>query len=121
MRTRLFVLVSAVLVVGCGSLIPSREGRCDLRPARDQCTDIREFKGPTLVTFQALCETLRGALDGGSYTENARCDGSAALGGCQSTSVDGSKQTNWYYQGTKYPSEAEARAECESAMSFVKE
>lgn len=119
MGTRWVVFVAAVLVVGCGSLIPSREGRCDLRPARDQCTDLRDFKGPTLITFRGVCETLRAALDGGSYTEDARCEATGAIGGCQSSSVDGSKQTNWYYSGSKYQTEADARAECESAMRFV--
>jgi hypothetical protein len=118
-RTLLFASSVTLLVVGCGSLLPGQDGRCDLRPAKAQCTDIRDFKGPTLVTFEALCATLTSALDGGTYTAGARCDSAGSLGGCQVSNADGSKQTNWYYQGTKYPDRAAAEAECDNRMSFV--
>jgi hypothetical protein len=123
MRSLLVFAGLVVLTFGCGSLIPlpSQDGRCDLRPAKPQCTDIRDFKGPTLVTFEALCGTLTAAIDGGTYTAGARCDSAAALGGCQTANADGSKQTNWYYQGTKYADVAAAQAECANAMSFVTE
>ncbi len=123
MRSFLSVVTLAALVVGCGSLnpFPSQDGRCDLRPAKAQCTDIRDFKGPTLVTFEGVCASLTAALDGGTYTPGARCDSAAALGGCQTANADGSKQTNWYYAGTKYPDRAAAEAECANAMSFVTE
>lgn len=119
MRSLLFASFLAAFVFGCGSFLSGQDGRCDLRPAKEQCTDIREFKGPTLVTFEALCATLTSALDGGTYTSGARCDSAGSLGGCQVSNADGSKQTNWYYQGTKYADRAAAEAECDSQMSFV--
>lgn len=118
---RPLVLLVALSSVGCGALgfLPSKSGKCDLRPKADQCTDIREFKGPSLVTFEGVCTTLVNAKGGGAYTENATCDSSASLGGCQSASSDGSKQTNWYYQGTKYANAAAAMAECDTDQTFV--
>jgi hypothetical protein len=41
-----------------------------------------------------------------------------ALVGCGSL-LDGSKQNNWYYQGTRYADEAAARAECSGGQTFV--
>ena len=118
MRTLLLVCLF-VIAAGCGSLIPTKSAKCDLRPKRDQCTDIREFRGPSLATFQGVCETLKAAAGGATYAENATCDSAASLGGCQGSSSDGSKQTNWYYQGSKYADAAAAMMECESGQSFV--
>jgi hypothetical protein len=114
-------LLVAVSSLGCGNLIPlpAHDAKCDLRPKKDQCTDIRGFKGPSLVTFEGVCATLKSATGGGTYTADATCDSSASLGGCQSSSLDGSKQTNWYYRGTKYADAAAAMAECDSGQTFV--
>lgn len=116
--------VLALLVValsGCGSFF-QQQARCDLRPRNDQCTDIRDFIGPSLITFEGVCTTLIAAHDNeGSYTANARCDSENALGGCQSKSVEGSKQTNWYYAGDKYKTEDDVRAKCDDDTEFVKE
>jgi len=117
MRPLLLVLLCCA--AGCGSLIPSKSARCDLRPKRDQCTDIREFRGPSLATFQGVCETLKTAAGGATYTENATCDSAQSLGGCQGSSSDGSKQTNWYYPGTRYPDAAAAMTECDNGQSWV--
>ena len=120
-RMRTLFFLAAVSCVGCGNLIPlpSKDAKCDLRPRADQCTDLRGFKGPSLLTFEGVCTTLTKAKGGGTYTENATCDSSASLGGCQSSSADGSKQTNWYYAGTKYANAAAAMAECDSGQTFV--
>lgn len=118
MRTSTFVLVLSSSLASCG-LLPTKSARCDLRPKRAQCTDIRNFAGPTLVTFEGVCETLKAAAGGADYAENATCDSASSLGGCQSTSTEGSKQTNWYYQGTSYPDAAAAKMECDSGQSWV--
>jgi hypothetical protein len=118
---RLLVLLVAVSSIGCGGLLalPSKSAKCDLRPKDDQCTDIRNFVGPSLVTFQGVCTTLTQAKGGGTYTENATCDSSASLGGCQSGGADGSKQTNWYYKSSSIPDTAAAKAKCDSDQTFV--
>jgi hypothetical protein len=117
---RSFLLVCLFVVAGCGVLpIGSKSARCDLRPKRDQCTDIRNFVGPSLVTFQGVCETLKSAAGGATYTENATCDSGSSLGGCQGTSAEGSKQTNWYYQGSSYPDAAAAMSQCDSGQTWV--
>jgi hypothetical protein len=119
--TSVALTLLAGLTLSCGLLdnLPSRDARCDLRPQKDQCTDLREFKGGTFVTFQGVCETLRAATGSATFTEDARCDMTGAIGGCQSSNGDGSEQTNWYYSGTEYTSEADAREECESYQTFV--
>jgi hypothetical protein len=115
------LMLPVLFALGCGDLLDEaplgiKQARCDLRPDRPQCTDIRNFKGPSLVTFEGVCSTLKAATMSGTYEEGAICDLTEAWGGCQSSSIDGSKQTNWYYKGgTKYPDEASARAECEGA------
>jgi hypothetical protein len=108
----------AVLSAGCGLVdsLPSRDARCDLRPAEDQCTDIREFKGPSFVTFQGVCSTLTAAIGGGTYTEDARCDMTGVIAGCRTHNGDGSEQTNWFYAGEDYQTESDVREECDSGM-----
>lgn len=110
--------------MACGaasSPFGKKDARCDLRPASPQCTDQRDFSGPSFATFNGVCSTLLLAkkVDGGVFEEGQRCDSSASLGGCQSVSLDGTKQTNWYYAGSKYPDAAAAKAECGSDQSFV--
>jgi hypothetical protein len=117
MRTSLLVLFLSL--ASCGGLLSPKIARCDLRPKRDQCTDIREFRGPSLVTFQGVCDTLKAAAGGATYTDGATCDSAVSLGGCQGSSADGSKQTNWYYQGTSYPDANAAKAECDTGQSWV--
>lgn len=113
--------LSLAALSGCGSFL-SQEARCDLRPKTDQCTDIRNFIGPTLVTFEGVCNSLIAAHEGqGEYKANARCDSEKALGGCQVKNAEGSLQTNWYYAGEKYKTEDDARAKCDDRDTFVKE
>lgn len=120
MRHHLWTLCLGALVTSCGFL-PSQEGRCDLRPKSPQCTDIRNFVGPSLITFESVCNSLIAASDNqGTYTSNARCDSDKALGGCQTKNADGSKQTNWYYQSDKYPDVAAVQAKCDDG-EFVTE
>lgn len=121
---RFHVLVLAVsitcLTTGCDlSFLGSRDARCDLRPAKDQCTDLREFKGPSFLTFEGVCATLRAAEQGGNFKEDARCDMTGVVGGCQSLNGDGSLQTNWYYSGSKYKAEADVKAECSTGQDFA--
>jgi hypothetical protein len=103
-----------VLPAGCGLVdsLPSRDARCDLRPAKDQCTDLREYKGPSFITFQGVCNTLTAAIGGGTYAEDARCDMTGVVAGCRTHNGDGSEQTNWYYSGEKYKTEADVKEEC---------
>lgn len=123
MRVLLALAASATLAA-CGGLLNTsplgtRDGKCDLRPARPQCTDWREFKGPSMVAIQGLCNTLILTFDAGVWTEGARCDSAASLGGCQQTTIDGTKQTNWYYQGSKYPDAGAAMSECSNSQPWV--
>jgi hypothetical protein len=112
-----------LLLCACNLLDSSplgeRSGACELRPAKDQCTDIREFKGPTLATFQLLCESLTAAVGGGEYLEDATCDTTGAWGGCQVVNLDGSLQTNWYFLGGDYATIEEAQAECANNQDWV--
>lgn len=112
-----FSVIATTLACGL-SPFGTREARCELRPARGQCTDIRDFPGPSLITFQGVCTTLTLAIDGGVYQENARCDSAASLGGCQSASIDGTKQTNWFY-APKYATTDEAKASCDDVNDYV--
>lgn len=119
--TPLRLLLLACLSLGCGLVddLPGKDARCDLRPARDQCTDLRDFKGPSFITFQGVCDTLKASTGGGTFTENARCDMTGVVGGCMGHNGDGSDQTNWYYSGEDYTAEADVREECESYQSFA--
>lgn len=123
-----FVLGLALvpMLAACSNLVQDaspfseKQGRCDLRPVDPQCTDVRKFKGPSLVTFQGVCGSLTAAKKGATgYTEDATCDSAASLGGCQSTSGDGSVQTNWYYAGEKYKTADDAKKECSGGQSWV--
>jgi hypothetical protein len=93
----------------------TQDGRCDLRPKKDQCTDWRDFSGPSMATMQGTCSSLTSAQGGGSWTEGARCDASGMWGGCQTKSADGTLQTNWLYKGDKYKTVDDAKAECDDA------
>jgi hypothetical protein len=118
---QIFLAVFVPLLAACSSLnpLPEQQARCDLRPKADQCTDWREFKGVSLVTQQSVCTTLTQAKGGGTYTADQVCDLTNSWGGCQTTSADGSKQTNWYYKGDKYKTIEDAKKECAGDQSFV--
>lgn len=110
----LVVLALGALAAGCSlNPLPEKDAKCDLRPAKDQCTDWREFSGPSFATAQGVCGSLQG-----TFAEGATCDMTGVIGGCQSTSGDGSKQTNWYYLGEKYKTAEDAKQECQS-QDFV--
>jgi hypothetical protein len=113
----LFTLVSACSdLVQDASPFDEKQARCDLRPVDDQCTDIRKFKGPSLVTFQGVCSTLKASKPGATgYAENATCPSEDMWGGCQTANGDGSLQTNWFYKGDKIKTEADAKAKCDDA------
>ncbi len=112
----------AMILFGCELLntkpLGTRDGACELRPIRGQCTDIRDFSGPTLITFQSLCETLIAAEGGGEYLEGEVCDTTGAWGGCQTEAADGSLQTNWYFPDD-YATVDEAKAECAGNQLWV--
>ncbi|MBL9037331.1 MAG: hypothetical protein JNG84_02345, partial [Archangium sp.] len=70
MTPRHLLLASALFVVACGAFsspFGKKDARCDLRPKSPQCTDIRDFAGPSLLTFNGVCTTLLLAkqVDGG--------------------------------------------------------
>jgi hypothetical protein len=114
------VASTSVLLSGCGLLddLPSRDARCDMRPESDQCTDLRDFKGPSFITFDNLCGTLEATNQGGAFQEDARCNVTGSVGGCQALNGDGSEQTNWYFP-PKYNTEADVKEECAGGQSFV--
>jgi hypothetical protein len=117
-----FAVASLSLVLGCSSLnpLPEKQASCDLRPAEDQCTDLRKYKGATLATFQGVCGTLTAAKPGAAgYKEDATCPVTAMLGGCQADNGDGSLQTNWYYTGKKYKTADDVKMQCGSGQTFA--
>ncbi len=129
-RMRVALIVSSIVVLAlsaCTSdLVQSaspfgeKKARCDLRPGTPQCTDVRKFAGPSLATFEGVCGSLKQSKQNATgYEEDQTCPVTDMWGGCQSTSGDGSQQTNWYYKSDKYKTEADARAECDSNQSFV--
>lgn len=124
MRTFL-LLLPMLCSLACGDILDqsplgTKQARCELRPKKQQCTDIRNFKGPSLITFEGVCETLKVATMSGSYEEGAVCDLTDAWGGCQSGGIDGHEQTNWFYKGgDSFPTEEEAKAECGSGQTWV--
>ena len=115
-----FVLLGVVSLAGCSDVIQSaspfseQQARCDLRPGKAQCTDIRKFRGPSLVTFQGVCESLKAATtDTTGYEDDATCTTEEMWGGCQTENGDGSLQTNWFYKGDDYKTEEDAKKECD--------
>lgn len=126
-RARLpFVFASSLVFVGCADLVQSQspfeeqEARCDLRPADAQCTDIRKFRGPSLVTFQGVCSSLTAAKGNATgYQEDATCPTEDMWGGCQTENGDGSLQTNWFYKSDKLATEEAAKAKCDSNTTWV--
>ncbi len=122
MFQRIVLSLSLLPLFGCSSLnpLPEKQASCDLRPAEDQCTDLRKYKGASLITFQGVCGTLTSAKPGATgYKEDATCPATGMLGGCQASSNDGSLQTNWYYTGKKYKTADDAKAQCSSDQTFV--
>jgi hypothetical protein len=125
----LSVALGAVLVVfggGCDDVVQSaspfseKQARCELRPGTPQCTDIRKFKGPSLITFQNVCDSLKAAKTGATgYQEGPTCETAEMWGGCQTENGDGSLQTNWFYKGDKYKTEEDAKKECDGGSKWV--
>lgn len=95
---------------GFDGAIPSGGGggnaRCVFPADQFQCTDWRDSKSPSWFVQEGVCSSAQG-----TFTQGQTCD-ATALGGCQTTMGDGSKQTNWFYQGTKYPDAATVQAKC---------
>lgn len=125
-RRRALVCASLLMLVGCADIVQSaspfeeQQARCDLRPGKPQCTDIRKFKGPSLVTFQGVCDTLKASSQGATgYKEDATCPVEEMWGGCQTENGDGSLQTNWFYKGDKFKTEDDAKKECDSNTTWV--
>lgn len=119
-------LGAGALVAACSDLVQDaspfaeQQARCDLRPVDAQCTDIRKFRGPSLVTFQGVCSSLQQAKPGSAgYTDGATCPTADMWGGCQTENGDGSLQTNWFYKGDDYETEDEAKKECDQGTKWV--
>ena len=107
-------------LVQSASPFSEKQALCDLRPGTPQCTDVRKFQGPSLATFEGVCGSLsQNKPNATGYQADKTCPTTDMWGGCQSTSGDGSLQTNWYYKSDKYKTEADARAECDSSQTFV--
>ncbi len=114
------VLCGSACSLADANPFPEKQGRCELRPVDDQCTDWREFQGPSMLAIQGTCETLAAAKKGaGGWTEGKTCDTAGMFGGCQSKSADGTKQTNWYYEGEKIKTIDEAKAKCDDDQTWV--
>lgn len=116
--TRSFVLLLLAATTSLTACNPFGGGNshCDFRPGRDQCTDWRNTTGPDVVQ-KAVCDTLKGT--GSATYGTGTCSTIGMLGGCQASMADGSKQTNWFYQGSKYATPADVQKECDSDMTFV--
>jgi hypothetical protein len=119
-------LACASLLTGCSDIVQNaspfdeKQARCDLRPGKPQCTDIRKFKGPSLVTFEGVCGSLKSASSNATgYQEDATCETAEMWGGCQTENGDGSLQTNWFYKGDKFKSEDDAKKECDDGTKWV--
>jgi hypothetical protein len=115
---RWFGLLVVVVASSCG-FIGGRSARCDLRPNTPQCTDWRNNLQPVWTVQESVCTTLGGTGAGGTFTASQTCPTADMLGGCQVRAADGSLQTNWYYTSTKYKTKDDARADCDTGMSFV--
>lgn len=102
-------------MAGCGG----GNARCDMRPQRPQCTDWRGSLSPVWTVQEGVCRTLGSTSNGGVFTEGTTCPVEEMWGGCQATQGDGSKQTNWYYKSTKYPTEDEAKKNCDQGMVWL--
>lgn len=125
-RTSSLVAVLLLPALACSDALqsanpfPEKQARCDLRPVDAQCTDVRKFQGPSLITFQGVCTSLSSAKAGAKgYEEGETCDSERSLGGCQSSSLDGTLQTNWYYAGEKYKADEDAKKECSGGQTWV--
>jgi len=122
----LFASGSIIALAACSDVVQSaspfseQEARCDLRPGKSQCTDIRKFRGPSLVTFQGVCNSLKAASkDATGYQEDVTCPTTEMWGGCQTENGDGSLQTNWFYKGDDYKTEDDAKKECDDGTKWV--
>lgn len=109
------VALSALLfgLVACSAAedlnpLPTSNGRCDFRPKKPQCTDLRNYKAaaPAKTVMQGIC--VEGTANEGT------CSTDGMLGGCQSDGGSGALQTNWYYLGDKYKTVDDVKAQCTS-------
>jgi hypothetical protein len=121
-----FVLIGLFAFAGCSDVVQSaspfseQQARCDLRPGKAQCTDIRKFKGVSLITFQGVCDSLKASsANATGYQDDATCPPPEMWGGCQTENGDGSLQTNWFYKGDDYKTEEDAKKECDDGMKWV--
>ena len=122
----LLLALLASLVGACSDALESaspfseKQARCDLRPGKAQCTDIRKFAGPSLATFEGVCSSLKSASQNATgYQEDEVCPSTDMWGGCQTKNGDGSLQTNWFYKGGDYKTEDDARKECDDGAAWA--
>lgn len=101
---------------GSFSLGAGSDAKCDFPADVAQCTEWRGNKSPSWSVQKGTCESAQG-----TFTEDQTCATANRVGGCRSTFGDGSTQTNWYYQGSKYPDAASAQDECADDQTFVTE
>lgn len=106
------IVASFVGLIACSAAedlnpVPASNGRCDFRPKKPQCTDLRNYKAavPAEQVMKGIC------VEGTSSDGTCPVDG--MLGGCQTANDSGSKQTNWYYSGEKYKSADDVKKQCE--------
>lgn len=84
------------------------EARCVFPADQLQCTDWRGNRSPSWMVQEGVCSSAQG-----TFGKDQTCDPKDRLGGCQATLGDGSKQTNWFYKGTKYADAAAVEAKCD--------
>lgn len=94
--------------------LPSTNGRCDFRPKKSQCTDLRNYKAavPAETVMKGIC--VEGTAD------DSTCPIDGMLGGCQTANDSGSLQTNWYYTGETYKTVDDVKKQCtDDKATFV--
>ncbi len=111
----IFIWFALVVAAGCG--LGTASSRCELRPAKNQCTDVRNALPTTAAGLRAVCGMLTFAYpDAGGFTDAKTCDTTGSVGGCEALQGDGAKQTNWFFP----PSTADSvRSDCGNSSKFV--
>ena len=73
-----------------------------------------------MATMQGVCSTLASAKkDATGWTEGSTCASAESLGGCTTTSGDGTVQTNWYFKSEKYMTAEIAKMQCSSDQTWT--
>jgi hypothetical protein len=104
-RMKRGALLFVVLAFGCGAPSPTT-GSCDYRtsPTNPYCQDY-SGSAAAVAAYKGPCTTANGKWSDGT------CPRSDAFGGCRMTSST-ITETNWFYVGGPYNSEADVMNAC---------